>query len=165
MLTWMIYAVSVSAVLSAAALIAEHSARQRRSSSRWFWLLAIVASLAIPAAMTSVSIDIARNLDREPRWQFLGLPTRSTPCERRVVCRISVDDFDFADRRNAFALAQTAVDYGICLRRFGVSVGRRRSCGCRPSPSTDRSSSLASRFAPGTTGCRYRARKIAHRCS
>jgi bla regulator protein blaR1 len=58
MLTWMIYAVSVSAVLSAAALIAEHSARQRRSSSRWFWLLAIVASLAIPAAMTSVSIEI-----------------------------------------------------------------------------------------------------------
>jgi bla regulator protein BlaR1 len=58
MLTWMIYAVSVSAVLSAAALIAEHSARQRRSPSRWFWLLAIVASLAIPAAMTSISIDI-----------------------------------------------------------------------------------------------------------
>src|SRR5471032_1368677 len=58
MLTWMIYAVSVSAVLSVAALIAEHSARQRRSSSRWFWLLAIAASLAIPAAMTSVSIEI-----------------------------------------------------------------------------------------------------------
>jgi len=58
MLTWMIYAVSVSVVLSAAALIAEHSARQRRSSSRWFWLVAIVASLAIPAAMTSVSIEI-----------------------------------------------------------------------------------------------------------
>ncbi|MGF7130356.1 hypothetical protein P3T40_001831 [Paraburkholderia sp. EB58] len=33
MLTWMIYAVSVSAVLSAAALIAEHSARQRGSLS------------------------------------------------------------------------------------------------------------------------------------
>jgi bla regulator protein BlaR1 len=58
MLTWMIYAVSVSAVLSAAALIAEHSAQQRRSSGRWFWLLAIVASLAIPAGMTSVSIEI-----------------------------------------------------------------------------------------------------------
>ncbi|PCE26941.1 hypothetical protein BWP39_09130 [Paraburkholderia acidicola] len=58
MLTWMIYAVSVSAVLSAAAFIAEHSARQRQSSSRWFWLLAIAASLAIPAAMTSVSIEI-----------------------------------------------------------------------------------------------------------
>ena len=58
MLTWMIYAVSVSAVLSVAALIAEHSARQRRSPSRWFWLLAIVASLAIPAAMTSISIEI-----------------------------------------------------------------------------------------------------------
>ncbi|MEQ5839121.1 M56 family metallopeptidase [Paraburkholderia acidicola] len=62
MLTWMIYAVSVSAVLSAAALIAEHSARQRRSSSRWFWLLAIVASLVIPAAMTSVSIDVPAGL-------------------------------------------------------------------------------------------------------
>ncbi|MFM0730504.1 M56 family metallopeptidase [Paraburkholderia sediminicola] len=62
MLTWMIYAVSVSAVLSVAALIAEHSARQRRSPSRWFWLLAIVASLAIPSVMTSVSIEIPGDL-------------------------------------------------------------------------------------------------------
>jgi bla regulator protein blaR1 len=62
MLTWIIYAVSVSAVLSAAALIAEHSARGRRSPSRWIWLLAIVASLAIPAAMTSISIDTPTKL-------------------------------------------------------------------------------------------------------
>ena len=62
MLTWMIYAVSVSAVLSLAALIAEHSARQRRSASRWLWLLAIVASLAIPAVTTLVSIDIPAEL-------------------------------------------------------------------------------------------------------
>ncbi|CAN7762495.1 M56 family metallopeptidase [Caballeronia sp. LjRoot34] len=62
MLTWMIYAVSVSAVLSVAALIAEHSARQRRSPSRRFWLLAIVASLAIPAVTTLVSIDIPAEL-------------------------------------------------------------------------------------------------------
>ena len=62
MLTWMIYAVSVSAVLSVAALIAEHSGRQRRSPSRWLWLLAIVASLAIPALMTSVSIEIPVDL-------------------------------------------------------------------------------------------------------
>lgn len=58
MLTWMIYAVSVSAVLCVAALVAEHSARHRRSSSRWFWLLAIIASLLIPAVMTFVSIQI-----------------------------------------------------------------------------------------------------------
>ena len=62
MLTWMIYAVSVSVVLSVAALIAEQSARQRRSPSRWFWLLAIVASLAIPAVMTSVSIRVPMDL-------------------------------------------------------------------------------------------------------
>lgn len=62
MLTWMIYAVSVSAVLSVAALIAEYSARQRRSPTRWFWLLAIVASLAIPSVMTSVSIKIPVDL-------------------------------------------------------------------------------------------------------
>ncbi|MCX4164379.1 MULTISPECIES: M56 family metallopeptidase [Paraburkholderia] len=62
MLTWMIYVVSVSAVISAAALIAEHSARQRRLSSRWLWLLAIVTSLVIPAAMTSVSIEIPAEL-------------------------------------------------------------------------------------------------------
>jgi bla regulator protein blaR1 len=58
MLTWMIYAVSVSAVLCVATLAAEQSARQRRAPSRWVWLLAIVASLVIPAVMTSVSIEI-----------------------------------------------------------------------------------------------------------
>ncbi|MGV7241494.1 M56 family metallopeptidase [Caballeronia sp. M23-90] len=62
MLTWMIYAVSVSAVLSAAAFTAEHSLRNRRKASRWLWLLAIVASLAIPVAMSSVSIEIPLDL-------------------------------------------------------------------------------------------------------
>ena len=62
MLTWMIYAVSVSVVLSVAALAAEHSARQRRTPGRWFWLLSIVASLAIPSVTTLVSIEIPAEL-------------------------------------------------------------------------------------------------------
>src|SRR5471032_1709439 len=62
MLTWMIYAVSVSVVASVVALAAEHSARQRRTPGRWFWLLSIVASLAIPSVTTLVSIEIPAEL-------------------------------------------------------------------------------------------------------
>ncbi len=57
MLTWMIYALSISVIVGVAAFVAEMLARQRRSPSRGYWLLAIVASLAIPTAMTSVSVE------------------------------------------------------------------------------------------------------------
>ncbi|MCY0389965.1 M56 family metallopeptidase [Robbsia sp. Bb-Pol-6] len=70
MLMWMIYAVSVATLLSVAALVAEHSARQRQTPSRWLWLLAIAASLATPVIMASVSIRIPAEL-RPPMPQTL----------------------------------------------------------------------------------------------
>jgi len=99
MLTWMIYAVSVSAVPSIAALIAEHSARQRRSPGRWFWLLTIVASLAIPAVTTLVSIATTQVCHRgrlrrqsPDGWTQAYCVWRNTDRSRReaiAICRIS----------------------------------------------------------------------------
>src|SRR6266850_3527840 len=58
MLTWMLYVVVITLLLSGAALAAEHAARLRRARSRWIWAVTIVASLVIPTLIASVSIQI-----------------------------------------------------------------------------------------------------------
>ena len=58
MLTWMLYVVVITVLLSGAALAAEHAARLRRARSRWIWALTIVASLGIPTLIASVSIQV-----------------------------------------------------------------------------------------------------------
>ncbi|MET0255265.1 MAG: M56 family metallopeptidase, partial [Luteibacter sp.] len=58
MLAWMIYALLVATALSAAALIAEQAAKRRLMATRWPWLVAIVASLVLPAAIATVSLRL-----------------------------------------------------------------------------------------------------------
>jgi len=59
MLTWMLYVLVISLLLSGAALAAEYAARLHHSArSRWIWTLAIVASLAIPTLIASVSVQV-----------------------------------------------------------------------------------------------------------
>lgn len=58
MAAWMIYVVVVSAALSVAAWLAEQAARQRRTASRWLWVLALLASLLLPTVVSSVSIQM-----------------------------------------------------------------------------------------------------------
>ena len=60
MLPWMLYIVVVSLLLSGATLAAERVALLRRAPTRWLWLTAIVASLLIPAAIASISIQLPR---------------------------------------------------------------------------------------------------------
>lgn len=58
MIAWMIYATLVALVLSAAALSAERAARVRRGATRWVWLAAMLASLALPALISSVTLRL-----------------------------------------------------------------------------------------------------------
>jgi Zn-dependent protease with chaperone function len=58
MLGWMLYFVTVSAVLSLAALAAEHAARLRGAATRWTWCQAMIGSLVVPALMCCVSIQL-----------------------------------------------------------------------------------------------------------
>jgi bla regulator protein BlaR1 len=58
MIAWMVYVIAVSLLLGLAALAAEHSARLRRASTRWYWLAAILASLLLPTVIASVSIQL-----------------------------------------------------------------------------------------------------------
>jgi hypothetical protein len=58
MLTWILYVLVITLVLSGAALAAERAARLRRARSRWIWAVTIVASLAVPTFIASVSIQV-----------------------------------------------------------------------------------------------------------
>jgi bla regulator protein BlaR1 len=78
MLTWMLYVVVITLLLSGAALAAEHAARLRRARSRWIWVLTILASLAIPTVIASVSIQI---------------PSLVTPTVSRKITAPARDDF------------------------------------------------------------------------
>jgi len=59
MLTWIVYVLVITLLLSGAALAAEHAARLRHNErSRWIWSVTIVASLIIPTLIASVSIQV-----------------------------------------------------------------------------------------------------------
>src|SRR5688572_28208198 len=58
MLAWMLYAVMVSLLLSVGAFVAERAVRLKRGRTRWIWITAIVASLALPTVIASVSLQL-----------------------------------------------------------------------------------------------------------
>ena len=62
MIVWMVYVITVSVLLGLAALAAERSARARGSRTRWYWLVAILASLLVPTIIASVSIQLPRTI-------------------------------------------------------------------------------------------------------
>jgi bla regulator protein BlaR1 len=58
MLAWMLYVIMVTLLLSIGAYVAERAARLQRGRTRWIWLTAIAASLALPTAIASVSVQL-----------------------------------------------------------------------------------------------------------
>lgn len=87
MLAWMIYAVLVAMALSGAALIAERAARHRRMPTRWPWMIAIVASLLLPIAIATVSIQLPRfpSESEAPATPFTLRDTTSIPLTTTVI--------------------------------------------------------------------------------
>jgi len=86
MLAWMIYAVLVATALSGAALIAERAARHRRMPTRWPWMIAIAASLLLPMAIATVSIQLPHSIEpaSSPR-SFALRDTTSIPLTSAVI--------------------------------------------------------------------------------
>src|SRR5262245_41865720 len=58
MLAWMLYVIMVTLLLSLGAFLAERAARLKRAGTRWIWITAIVASLAVPTIVSSVSVQL-----------------------------------------------------------------------------------------------------------
>jgi hypothetical protein len=60
MLAWMLYANTVSLLLTLAATCAAHAARLRGTQARYIWAAALGLSLLIPATISSVSLTLPR---------------------------------------------------------------------------------------------------------
>ncbi len=60
MLAWMLYAITVSLLLTFAAACAAHGARLRGTPARLIWATALALSLLIPTAIPSVSVTLPR---------------------------------------------------------------------------------------------------------
>lgn len=60
MLAWMLYAATVSLLLTFGALCAAQTARLRGAPARFIWAAALILSLLIPAIMSSVSVTLPR---------------------------------------------------------------------------------------------------------
>ncbi len=58
MLAWMLYVVMVSLLMSIGAFVAERGARLARGRTRWIWTTAIIASLALPTLISSVTVAL-----------------------------------------------------------------------------------------------------------
>jgi bla regulator protein blaR1 len=57
MVIWALYVIAVSALVGAAAFCAERAARLRHAPTRWYWLMAILASIFVPAVIASISVQ------------------------------------------------------------------------------------------------------------
>jgi hypothetical protein len=60
MFAWMLYALTVSTLLTLAAACAAHGARLRGTPTRFIWAASLCLSLLIPAAISSVSVTLPR---------------------------------------------------------------------------------------------------------
>ena len=90
MLAWMLYVVIVSALLSLGAFLAERAARLKRAGTRWIWLTAIVASLALPTLVSSVAIELPDVLAHEGSGVDRGEKREGAVLDRRFVDRLVV---------------------------------------------------------------------------
>lgn len=62
MIAWLVYTVAVTLLLCGAALAAEGAARLRGAPTRWSWMAAIVGALALPAVISTVSVQLPAGL-------------------------------------------------------------------------------------------------------
>ena len=63
MLAWMLYVIMVTMLLSVGAYVAERAMRLQRGRSRWIWITAIIASLALPTVIASVTVQLPNFLN------------------------------------------------------------------------------------------------------
>ncbi|MBC8024740.1 MAG: DUF3471 domain-containing protein [Steroidobacteraceae bacterium] len=78
MLAWMLYVIMVTLLLSLGAYVAERAARLSRGRTRWIWLTAIIASLAIPTVIASVSVELPNVMSAEVAQKMVVLRATTT---------------------------------------------------------------------------------------
>lgn len=84
MLGWMCYVIVVSILLGLAALAFERSARLRKAQTRWLWVACMAASLLIPLAVSSISLQIP---------QLVPVAGREAPATTIALRRMTTPEF------------------------------------------------------------------------
>ena len=149
MLIWMVYVVLVSLLLGLAALAFERSARLRKTNTRWFWCVSILASLLVPFAISSVSIQLPRLTSIEnPR-----ISTTTVVLRQMTMRELSPSDW-LTDRTSQLASSPTiddllakawlAASAALLLARVnGKSLASSQSLrACCPAPTSRLNGSL-----------------------
>jgi beta-lactamase regulating signal transducer with metallopeptidase domain len=101
MLAWMAYTLTVGALLTLAAFGAEQVAQARRAPARWIWLLAMAASVALPSAMPSLSIELPAVATHAGVARTVALRQLASPALRPAA---------WAPRQSAAAVSRFDID-------------------------------------------------------
>lgn len=76
MIAWLLYVLLVSLLLGLAALSFEASALLRRKGTRWLWGMSIIASLAMPFVISSITVQLPNLTRAAPQAQGKALALR-----------------------------------------------------------------------------------------
>jgi beta-lactamase regulating signal transducer with metallopeptidase domain len=134
MLSWMLYSIVVSLLMSLAALALERSAQIRRRPARWLWATCMVASLAILFIPSKVSVQIPEttHADRATSSEILTPPqTTAIETSRFTLPIIGVDQTPLSNRVSTlldwtWRMASMALALVILASGAHLSWRRRR---------------------------------------
>jgi beta-lactamase regulating signal transducer with metallopeptidase domain len=134
MLSWMLYSIVVSLLMSLAALALERSAQIRRRPARWLWGTCMVASLAILFIPSKVSVQIPEttHADRATSSEILTPPqTTAIETSRFTLPIIGVDQTPLSNRVSTlldwtWRMASMALALVILASGAHLSWRRRR---------------------------------------
>lgn len=99
MLSMIGYVLIVGVLLSMAALIAEHAAKQRQTSKRWIWLIAMVASLLLPLIIPNVTIQIPNLIRQGSSQQPIALREATSVHLPMAILDRGMEDANIAPHR------------------------------------------------------------------
>ena len=143
MLAWMLYVIMVTLLLSFGALLAERAARLQRGRSRWIWIMAIVASLALPTVIASVTLQLPNVMSAAVAEKVVVLREATTQALSPVMW------ISGSAANPPAGATSTACCYPVArrVRRHAARADRqRRAPGCCASAAGARTRSPAPRY-------------------
>jgi bla regulator protein blaR1 len=128
MFAWALYAMCISLCLGLAAAAAERALRLRRRATRWVWLAALVASIAIPALISFVAVEIPRYAGEEPDTVLLRLrdTTAQSLAPERWIADIPALNAPIAGSRFKVAWMSGSAAVMLLLSGIGAHWFRRK---------------------------------------
>ena len=134
MIEWMAYAATVGVLISAAAFAAQYMARSRRAPGRWVWMLAIVLSLSLPLAVSTVRVSVPAMWTHDGPSNTVALreftsqnltPARWSPISPPAVTTTAAIDLDLIAKR-VWLSTTIAMLTGLAVCSALVFAHRRR---------------------------------------